>query len=81
MKLDIDVDLKSSKVEDLVPKLEEIFQKLFAILQKQPNFHLDTDPSTPIPNSLEPNTIVFQLTATNTLRLGIFDGDHVNTST
>lgn len=79
--IDIDANFTGAKtVEELAGLLESFAQKLFAKLQAQPTFHLDTDPSTPLPTNLPPNTIVFQLTNQNTLRLGLWDGDNLNTS-
>lgn len=81
MQIDIDCNFAGAKtVEELGRMVNDAFGKLFAKLQNQPTFHLDTDPTTPLPENLPPNTIVFQLTATNTLRLGLWDGENLNTS-
>lgn len=80
MQIDIDSNFTAKTVEDLCSQLNVVFSKLFATLQNQPNFHLDVDPSTPLPSNLPPKTIIFQLTANNTLRLAIFDGQNTNHS-
>lgn len=80
MQIDIDSNFTAKDVEGLCDQLNNAFGKLFATLQKQPNFHLDIDPATPLPANLPSGTIVFQLTANNTLKLGIYDGTNTNLS-
>lgn len=80
MNIDIDSNFNAKDIEELNSQLNDVFSKLFATLQRQPNFYLDIDPSTPVPSNLPASTIVFQLTANNTLKLGIYNGEHVNTS-
>lgn len=81
MKIDIDPNLSGKSVEELRAEMSNKLQQLFATLQKQPNFYLDLDPSTPLPNSLAPQTIVFQLNSTNTLKVAVWDGKHANPTT
>lgn len=80
MQVEADASFNAEDVKGLCEQLNTAFTKLFAILQKQPNFYLDVDPATPLPANLPPRTIVFQMGANNTLKLGIYDGENVNTS-
>lgn len=81
MQIDIDSNFTASSLKELNEQLTEVFQKLFASLQKVPDFHLDFDPATPLPADLRAGTVVFQQTSKNTLKVGVWDGNNLNITT
>lgn len=80
MNLNIDYNINAKTVEEFAAQTEQVFQRLFEALQRQPNFYLNLNPQTPIPRNLPRGTIVFTITGVNTFRVGVWDGQNLNTT-
>lgn len=64
---------KLQTIGEVTSELDRIFRKLDAALQQQPNFRVLTDPNAPVPESDPTGTVIFQLNASNVVRIGIYN--------